>query len=112
MKLVFCEARFICFALLMSAPASEAFSQVWEAKHINDCEQIISSSQFYQGRGPWIVVAGGSSPTDENYHKAQNISLSLAKNGYSVVTGSGLGIMKAANEIIVRSPIFPIAYKG
>ncbi|WP_249324516.1 LOG family protein [Chlamydia crocodili] len=90
--------RFICFSLLMCVPTSIASSQDWEAKHINDCEQIVSSTQFYQDHGPWIVVAGGCCPTDENYKEAKNAGLSLAKNGYSVVTGSGPGIMEAANS--------------
>nr|WP_232500671.1 LOG family protein [Chlamydia felis] len=76
----------------------EAAVQDWDAQHIHDCEQIISSTQFHSDYGPWVVVVGGCSPTDENYKKAQHAGLLLAMNGYSVVTGSGPGIMEAANS--------------
>lgn len=49
---------------------------------------------------PAVSVFGSarSKPSDENYKKAREIGSLLAKNGYSVITGAGPGIMEAANR--------------
>lgn len=91
------------FTLLLCISPTVGSSQNWEARDIHDCEQIISATQFHQDHGPWIVVAGGLCPTDENYKKAQIIGYLLVKHGYSVVTGAGPGIMEAANAGAVRA---------
>ncbi|CED80559.1 putative lysine decarboxylase family protein [Chlamydia abortus] len=91
------------FTLLLCISPTVGSSQNWEALDIHDCEQIISATQFHQDHGPWIVVAGGLCPTDENYKKAQTIGYLLVKHGYSVVTEAGPGIMEAANAGAVRA---------
>ena len=50
--------------------------------------------------GPAVSIFGSAraKPSDKNYKKACEIGRLLAKNGYSVITGAGPGIMEAANR--------------
>lgn len=49
---------------------------------------------------PGVVVFGSArvQPHDELYKKAVNMGTILSKNGYSVYTGGGPGLMEAANK--------------
>ena len=47
-----------------------------------------------------VTIFGSAriAPTDIYYQKAEHLSQLLAKNGFSVITGGGPGIMEAANK--------------
>ncbi|AHK63195.1 LOG family protein [Chlamydia avium] len=63
-----------------------------------ECDQITSFKQFLSNKPPWIAIIGGCYPSEENYSQAQIAGYLLAKNGYAIMTGSGPGIMEAANR--------------
>jgi uncharacterized protein (TIGR00730 family) len=50
--------------------------------------------------GPAVTIFGSArtKPQDKYYKLAENISMLLAKEGYSIITGAGSGIMEAANK--------------
>jgi len=50
--------------------------------------------------GKAVTVFGSArlKPESDTYQKAQELAAQLAKNGYSILTGGGLGIMEAANR--------------
>src|SRR5262245_64062347 len=53
------------------------------------------------GKIPPAVAIFGSAralPESPTYEKAQAVAALLARNGYSVITGGGPGVMEAANK--------------
>lgn len=50
--------------------------------------------------GPAVTIFGSArtKPQDKYYKLAESISMLLVKEGYSIITGAGSGIMEAANK--------------
>lgn len=85
-------------AILLGSSFIALHSQEWEPQNIHDCEQIEFANQFLNDKSPWIAIIGGWQTTRTYYNQAQIIGYLLAQKGYSIITGSGGGIMEAANS--------------
>lgn len=89
------KVRCLCLFFLLFF-SKDTFLQC-ESQLSCDCEQITSSSLFLSDKPPWIAIIGGCYTSAESYSQAQAAGYLLAQHGYAVMTGSGPGIMEAAN---------------
>lgn len=90
--------RYLFLFFLFIFPKEIISLQFCEAQLPSDCEQITSSQHFLRDKSPWIAIIGGCYTSQENYSQAETAAYLLAKQGYAIMTGSGLGIMEAANR--------------
>jgi len=103
----------------------ELFSHQEPAAHQSDSWKLFRiMSEFVQGfetftaKGPFVSIFGGTRYKHHNpqYDIAYEVSLKIAKNGFSIITGAGPGLMEAANKAArdagqpsqVLFPIFPM----
>lgn len=62
--------------------------------------EFVEGYQFLQGLDKEVTILGSArlKPDNKYYKIAQGLGTILSKNGYTVVTGGGPGIMEAANK--------------
>ncbi len=62
--------------------------------------EFVDGFEFLSKQGPAVSIFGSTKtrPTDKYYRLARKLAKTLVKEGYSVITGAGPGIMEAANK--------------
>jgi uncharacterized protein (TIGR00730 family) len=62
--------------------------------------EFVEGVESLHDLGPAVSIFGSAriAPEDPYYQKAEQIAALFAKNGFSVITGGGPGIMEAANK--------------
>ena len=70
----------------------------WRMFHI--IAEFVEGFDLLSQCGPAVSIFGSTHvpPEHEDYKKAKRIGELLAKNGFSVITGGGPGVMEAANK--------------
>ncbi len=81
-------------------PVEEDFRETFQWKIFKIMAELIDGFDFLADLKESITVFGSSSfDSDNHYYKeARKLGKLLAKDGYSIVTGGGPGIMEAANR--------------
>ena len=77
---------------------SMAFEESWRIFRI--MAEFVDAIEVLSTVHKAVTIFGSARipPTDIYYQKAEHLSQLLAKNGFSVITGGGPGIMEAANK--------------
>lgn len=62
--------------------------------------EFVNGFETFTGAGPFISIFGSSKLNEDHryYHLAYDVSHQIAEKGFSIITGSGPGIMEAANK--------------
>ncbi len=62
--------------------------------------ELVEGFETLSRVSPAVTIFGSARtlPVDPDYHLAERIAYLLVKNGYSIITGGGPGIMEAANK--------------
>ena len=62
--------------------------------------ELVRGFDTFSGEGPFISIFGSarSKKNSPYYHLAYEIASKIAKKGFSIITGAGLGTMEAANK--------------
>ncbi len=81
-------------------PTKEDFREGIEWKIFRIMAEFIDGFHFLANLNKTISIFGSSSFEEENpyYQEAEKMGKILAKNGFTVITGGGPGIMEAANK--------------
>ena len=77
---------------------SMAFEESWRIFRI--MAEFVDAIEVLSKVHKAVTIFGSAriAPTDIYYQKAEHLAYLLAKNGFSVITGGGPGIMEAANK--------------
>ncbi len=75
-----------------------AKSETWRVFRI--MAELVEGFEALNGIGPAVSIFGSSRsrPDSPYYRKCQHIAESLAKDGFTIISGGGPGIMEAANK--------------
>ena len=81
-------------------PAKEDFRETFQWRVFKIMAELIDGFDFLADLKKTITIFGSSSFSSDNhyYQEARKLSNLLAKDGYTIVTGGGPGIMEAANR--------------
>ncbi len=81
-------------------PVKEDFRKTFQWRIFRIMAEFVEGFQFVADFKKSVAIFGSSrcKPDDPNYQKACRMGELLAKEGFSVVTGGGPGIMEAANK--------------
>src|SRR5690606_26985443 len=71
-----------------------------ECRMIRILRELVQGLAYLADIGKAVTVFGSArlKPESDTYQKAQQLAGQLAKQGYSILTGGGPGIMEAANK--------------
>ena len=81
-------------------PAKEDFRETFQWRIFRIMAEFVEGFQFTADTKNSVTILGASSFSEDNpeYEKARKMGQLLAKDGFTVVTGGGPGIMEAANR--------------
>ncbi len=81
-------------------PQKEDFRETFQWRIFRIIAEFVEGFQFIADNKKSVTILGSSSFQEDNphYQKARLLGKMLAKEGFSVVTGGGPGIMEAANR--------------
>ncbi len=81
-------------------PAKEDFRETFQWRIFRIMAEFVEGFQFISGLKKSVTILGASSfdENNEHYQKARTLGKLLTKEGFSVVTGGGPGIMEASNR--------------
>jgi uncharacterized protein (TIGR00730 family) len=67
--------------------------------------EFVDGFEVLSDIGKAVSIFGSSrmQPTNKYYRLAENVAYLLAKEGYAIITGSGAGLMEAANKGAMRA---------
>jgi len=62
--------------------------------------EFVNGFETFTGKGPFVSIFGGTrfKKTHPYYKLAYDVTSKITKNGFSIITGAGPGIMEAANK--------------
>lgn len=91
---------YICIPEADLPPVSEDFLKNFSERMTRITKELIAGFQFVNDLKKAVTIFGSTraKPGSRHYEEARKLAYKLAKEGYTVVTGGGPGIMEAANR--------------